>query len=93
MSDYISKKRVYKILTDLMTESGKEAKIMLSDAKAQIYDEDSADVTKVRHGRWLDRTQEPGWPIAECSVCGSHAGMFWMNYCPNCGARMDSGKE
>ena len=48
----------------------------------------SADVEPVRHGRWLDRTQEPG--VAECSVCGS-AGMFWMNYCPNCGAKMDKG--
>lgn len=47
MSDYISKKRVYRILTDLMTESGKEAKIMLSDAKAQIHDEDGADVIEV----------------------------------------------
>ena len=46
------------------------------------------DVEPVRHGRWLDRTQEPG--VAECSVCGS-AGMFWMNYCPNCGAKMDKG--
>ena len=47
------------------------------------------DVEPVRHGHWLDRTQELGWPIAECSVCGSHAGMFWMSYCPNCGAKMD----
>ena len=53
----------------------------------------SADVEPVKHGRWLDRTQEPGWPVAECSVCGSHAGMFWMNYCPNCGARMNDEEE
>ena len=53
----------------------------------------SADVVEVRHGRWVDRTQEPGWPVAECSVCGSHAGMFWMNYCPNCGARMDGDND
>ena len=53
----------------------------------------SADVVEVRHGRWVDRTQEPGWPVSECSVCGSHAGMFWMNYCPNCGARMDGDND
>ena len=51
------------------------------------------DVEPVRHGQWVDRTQEPGWPDAECSVCGSHAGMFWMNYCPYCGAKMDEKEQ
>lgn len=46
-NNYISKERVYEILSDLMTESGKEAKIMLSDVKAEVYQEPSANVVEV----------------------------------------------
>ena len=57
MGEYISKKKVCKILTDLMTESGTEAKIMLSDAMQDVSDEPSADVVEVvRCGecKWYD---------------------------------------
>ena len=82
MSEYIKKEDVENIMLCSWGES----------ALWKLRYLPAADVVEVRHGRWLDRTQEPGWPDAECSVCGSHAGMFWMSYCPNCGARMD-GKE
>ena len=54
MSEYIDKKKVYKILTYLMTESGTEAKVMLSDAMQDVSDEPSADVVEVVHGEWED---------------------------------------
>ena len=62
-----------------------------------------ADVTPVRHGRW-ESVKNPQWPAYshdKCSLCGwwntknalcydgrkkpGHA----LNYCPNCGAKMD----
>ena len=49
---------------------------------------DEQPTIEPKQGEWIDKTTEIGFPDAECSVCGSHAGMFWMNYCPNCGARM-----
>ena len=45
----------------------------------------SADVVKVRHGRWIGKTYK-------CSLCGKWVdplqGDADMNYCPNCGAKM-----
>ena len=55
----------------------------------------AADVVPVRHGRW-----EPGNPI--CPVCGGDKfkdldADIWCDwlppFCPNCGAKMDRGKE
>ena len=65
-----------------------------------------ADVQEIKHGEWIE-TQEPlGWcdvDCAECSVCHES----WIidedssiedyecmwHYCPNCGAKMDGGKN
>ncbi len=49
-----------------------------------------ADVAAVRHGRWEDR-QGGFWGVAMCSVCGEKfpTGEIGLNYCPNCGAKMD----
>ena len=63
----------------------------------------AADVAPVRHGRW-DRVKNPQWPAYshdKCSLCGwwntknalcyeggrkpGHS----LNFCPNCGAKMD----
>lgn len=49
----------------------------------------SIPTAEPKEGEWIDKTEEKGWPIAECSVCGSRQGMFWMNYCPDCGAKME----
>ena len=46
----------------------------------------AADVVEVRHGRWIGKTYK-------CSLCGKWVdplqGDADMNYCPNCGAKMD----
>ena len=47
----------------------------------------AADVTEVRHGRWLE-----GKSLEKCSLCGKKGFPDW-NYCPNCGARMDKEDE
>ena len=55
----------------------------------------AADVAPITHGQW-----EPGNPI--CPVCGEDkfkdldADIWcdWLpDFCPNCGAKMDEGKE
>lgn len=49
-----------------------------------------ADVEPVRHGRWVGKTYK-------CSLCGKWIdplqGDADMNYCPNCGARMDEKEQ
>lgn len=60
----------------------------------------NADVTPIRHGRWLEivehggpnrlRHQEIYAAVYRCSVCNEEA--FNYDYCPNCGAKMDGGE-
>lgn len=52
-----------------------------------IYDASTADVAHVRHGEWVDKNGG----IATCSKCGTRWGVWdVMNFCPNCGAKMDA---
>lgn len=68
-----------------------------------IEDEPTVDAVPVRHGKWIIRDNPgTGWYIVTCSECGEdvtslipmigffpNAKAMW-DYCPNCGARMDS---
>lgn len=61
-----------------------------------LEDAPAVEVEPVRHGKWIEEPYSGGtyW---ECSVCGYawdlNAGApsdNHMNYCPNCGARMEA---
>ena len=59
-----------------------------------IEDIEAADVAPVVHGQW-EQTEYPFMTECDdCSECGFRTvfGNGW-NYCPNCGARMDGGKD
>lgn len=44
------------------------------------------------HGRWL--THQAGMMLwEECNQCKAQVGTIGMNYCPNCGAKMDGGVD
>lgn len=64
----------------------------------QIGNLPAADVVEVVHGEWLG-WGKGGMPLYEnygtCSVCHEDAEICTehRNYCPNCGAKMDGGKE
>ena len=52
----------------------------------------TVDAKPVRHGHW-EIDMRGNWA---CSLCGNdpyHDNMKNMNYCPNCGARMDEVSE
>ena len=60
----------------------------------------AADVAPVRHGRWIGYHEaDIGYDEygVRCSNCNfeveDHEVDFVMNYCPNCGAKMDGGAE
>ena len=58
----------------------------------------AADVSPVKHGRWIEGEDEYGGMLLTCSVCGEdfvswEADCARTNYCPNCGARMDGGDD
>ena len=46
------------------------------------------DVQPVKHGRWIQLTQDEGYTALQCSLCGEISCCRGM-YCPDCGARMD----
>ena len=51
----------------------------------------SADVTQVRHGRWLPQVVlgQKAWDCSECKTLGSP---HWK-WCPVCGGKMDGGAD
>ena len=58
-----------------------------SSIYAVIDNAPAADVSPVRHGRWVDTDSE----FAQCSLCKYPVYAAWnaTNYCPNCGAKMN----
>ena len=56
-----------------------------------------ADVVEVRHGRWHDvYLSSASSFVGTCSVCGKSNDIPPVplsKYCPNCGAKMDGGKD
>ena len=69
----------------------------LDRAQRAILDAPAADVALVRHGQWIDKGE-----YAVCMECGERSGTQYdgvepiplmMQFCPNCGAKMDGGVE
>ena len=66
----------------------------LDRAQRAILDAPAADVAPIRHGRWInaypDIEPNPMFMYGICSECGFEQGISkYLNYCPNCGAKMD----
>lgn len=93
-------------------EWGAAIKSLLNDSLEQVYYSredaadcirymDAADVTTVRHGRWI--CIRKGYEEYECSVChgmDSNCSDYYaihvvteQEYCPFCGAKMDGGAD
>lgn len=61
-------------------------------------DDCNVDFAPVKHGHWI--VDKSGYPSIICSECGVKIPMVagWcmdahINYCPNCGAKMDEVEE
>ena len=92
MSDLISRN----VLLDAMP---KNDELLSVDVRRIICESPIIDAEPVRHGQWETKVytiESDGW-ITEyreevCSECGE--GQIGIsNYCPNCGAKMDGGKQ
>lgn len=62
---------------------------------ALIDDAPAVDAEAVRHGEWIPSSIDPYDPYFRCSVCDQGYSTIYhdgeeMNYCPNCGAKMDA---
>lgn len=67
------------------------------DAIDMIEDAPAADVEPVVHGRWVHEHISEGYAWVMCSECEAVIHKILinkrLNYCPNCGAKMDGGNE
>lgn len=63
-------------------------------ARKLMVDAPTADVAEVKHGEWRGKPIA-GYSDIKCSVCNTRFVQetgTW-SYCPECGAKMDGGKE
>ena len=63
------------------------------DFRKAIENAPTVDAVEVVHGRWVEHRPN----VYECTAChtwyGNYGGCEEWAYCPNCGAKMDGGKE
>ena len=86
MAEYIDRDAIRNRLYD--------ADAITMNGVAMLNNFPAADVEEVKYGRWIERPFLLGTTNV-CSLCGKYYGMPHgkFNYCPNCGAKMDGGKE
>lgn len=63
-----------------------------------IKKQPTIEAEPVKHGRWIDAYPDiepnPMFMYGICSECGFEQGISkYLNYCPNCGAKMESEGE
>ena len=91
MAEYIEREKAYEKCGWYNTVNGKSICAARKDELAAIP---SADVSPVRHGRWIDAYPDiepnPMFMYGICSACGFEQGISkYLKYCPDCGAKMD----
>lgn len=101
MAEYIEREALEVALNHrlnfLMAENGEYDHYTsgFDEAVTRVEDFPDADVSPVRHGRWLKSGKEVcGDHQYFCSECNEEywEGLSWpdrAHYCPNCGAKMD----
>ena len=99
MAEYIDKEIALSLVQPDTPEDEKNA-ITIATAKklvrSIVYRTPTADVAPVVHGRWIDAYPDiepnPMFMYGICSECEFEQGISkYLNYCPNCGAKMDEG--
>lgn len=89
--EYIERQEVYSEINKLPLTEDAAMEILWA-----IDDIPTADVRPERHGKWIKKRSiyaQTG-KFFECSCCGRQIETLSgeLNYCPNCGAKMD-GKD
>ena len=92
MDDYISREAALTALMDSDLFNTTERQLRA------IRELPAADVAEVVHGQWIDAYPDiepnPMFMYGICSECGFEQGISkYLNFCPNCGAKMDGGAD
>ena len=95
MAEYIKKEDIEQKIQDGLNNLvlGHDAIEVLG----MIYEMPAADVAPVRHGWWVHEHISEGYAWVMCSECEEVIHKILinkrLNYCPNCGAKMDGGVD
>ena len=97
MAEYIDLEAAFNAITDFAgkasTRSAYEAIWKSARALKKLP---AADVAPVVHGRWVHEHISEGYAWVMCSECEAVIHKILinkrLNYCPNCGAKMDGGE-
>ena len=93
MVDYISREDAIEVINQ-----GRLTKLIEADVvESGLKNLPAADVVLVVHAYWIPQKENYEFKEAwmKCSACGYPVSKWTgnTNFCPNCGARMDGGKE
>lgn len=89
---YIDVDAIQRTIQEIKKEFAPNYRPVLEVAAHLISQTPIADVVAVRHGEWV----YDHWCEFSCSECGHFSKTEPRgkeNYCPNCGAKMDGGKD
>lgn len=93
MDDMISREAAIKFIFGMPNKADEEGYIWVvrKEVAKGIDALPSAQpiIDQVKRGKWIDAEHAPFdmW-YATCSECGKRQTLEYLNYCPNCGARM-----
>lgn len=105
MAEYIEREIAKKAFQDMDSGRRDGWTTSLSPEEAADYlaeyldDIPTADVSPIKHGHW---EYDKHFRFAECSECEAEfyicdleeiSGYGFINFCPNCGAKMDGGEN
>lgn len=88
MARYIDADKLCEALKSMASVQPSLKQSTILGVVSSIENTPTADVVEVRHGEW----KQHGLMNPRCSLCNSY-NIEKSRYCPNCGAKMDGGKQ
>jgi hypothetical protein len=103
MSKYIAKQKAISALINEANTHNNPVKRAYTRAAAIIEQITAEDIQPEKHGRWICNEELYYNGMTKCSCCNEEyytediqnlqGDLRTVNYCPNCGARMDGDKK
>lgn len=94
MKEYIERETLLELYANTENYNIDNYHVPIQVIRQNIIDMPAADVKEVIHAKWINRIGSYLTP--KCSNCGwsepysEDSCLGVLNYCPNCGAKMDS---
>ena len=97
MDEYIEREAILREIKRRESLMVGDKLVSVDAMKSFIKNRPAADVAPVRHGRWVHEHMSEGYAWVMCSECEAVIHKILinkrLNYCPNCGAKMDKHNE